>query len=344
MTYTTAAQRLAGNEPRAAFVRLCSVAFVAYCSYAICRTPLLPLLARDLGADGPMIGFVMGASTLTGIVVKLPAGAWSDVLGRRPLLVLGAIVFAVMPFTYLGAASIGMLLAIRFLHGSATAIFGPVASASLSDLAPANRRATWLSTYATVQGTGQALGPVLAGYLIVSGRYDLAFIAAGLLGVATPVVAATWPSTAAPTHTARLRVVWTAIFDVRTQPLILATSVAQAAQFMLNGMLNAFLPLFARDLFGLSPPQLGWLFALHSNVHDPGHSAPDGNVVRSHGAPIADRGGAFGMHRRRDGGRRASRDGRLLLHFAEICDAASARPATTPITAAVAPGCRTAFV
>lgn len=84
MTYTTAAQRLAGNEPRAAFVRLCSVAFVAYCSYAICRTPLLPLLARDLGADGPMIGFVMGASTLTGIVVKLPAGAWSDVLGRVP--------------------------------------------------------------------------------------------------------------------------------------------------------------------------------------------------------------------------------------------------------------------
>jgi hypothetical protein len=45
-----------------------------------------------------MVGFVAVASTLTGILLKLPAGAWSDVLGRRPLLVTGAVIFAVMPF------------------------------------------------------------------------------------------------------------------------------------------------------------------------------------------------------------------------------------------------------
>lgn len=33
-------------------VRLCAAGFVAYCSYAICRTPLLPLFARDLGEIG----------------------------------------------------------------------------------------------------------------------------------------------------------------------------------------------------------------------------------------------------------------------------------------------------
>jgi MFS family permease len=165
-------------------VRLCLAASLAYCSYAICRTPLLPLLARELGANPPMVGFVVGASTLTGIVLKAPAGAWSDVLGRRPLLVAGALVFALMPIAYLGIASLGALVALRFVHGAATATFGPVASASLSDLAPTTRRATWLSTYSTVQGAGQALGPVLAGYLIVSGRFDRAFAAAGLIGLA----------------------------------------------------------------------------------------------------------------------------------------------------------------
>ena len=30
-------------------LRLCAAGFVAYCSYAICRTPLLPLFARDPG-------------------------------------------------------------------------------------------------------------------------------------------------------------------------------------------------------------------------------------------------------------------------------------------------------
>jgi DHA1 family multidrug resistance protein-like MFS transporter len=254
-----------GTVATEAFGRLCVIGFLAYCSYAICRTPLLPLLARELGATPPMVGVVVGASTLTGILVKLPAGAWSDVLGRRPLLLLGTIVFAVMPFTYLGIASLSALVALRFVHGSATAIFGPVASASLSDLAPAGRRATWLSTYSTIQGAGQAVGPVIAGYLIASGRYDLAFVAAALFAVTTPFLAARWPAAArSAVEPQRMSQLGRGIVDVCRQPLILITSLAQAAQFVLNGTLNAFLPLFARDVLGLSASQLGWLFALQT--------------------------------------------------------------------------------
>lgn len=106
-------------------VRLCATGFVAYCSYAICRRPLLPLFARDLGAGPSMIGVVGGTSTLTSIFVKMPAGALSDILGRRPLLLAGALVFALMPFTYLGASSLAALIVLRVLHGSATAVFGP---------------------------------------------------------------------------------------------------------------------------------------------------------------------------------------------------------------------------
>jgi MFS transporter, DHA1 family, multidrug resistance protein len=268
----TMAAELAGEQtPSAsgagsALARLCAVGFLAYCSYAICRTPLLPLLARELGADAPMVGFIMGASTLTGILVKFPAGAWSDVLGRRPLLVLGAVVFAAMPFTYIGIASLGMLMTLRFVHGLATAIFGPVASASLSDVAPTDRRATWLSTYSTVQGAGQALGPVVAGYLIASGRYDIAFMVAGAVAMAAPFIAAGWPSSPSlpSPRPARLAPFVQGIVGICRQPLILMTSLAQAAQFVLNGTLNAFLPLFARDVLGLSASQLGWLFGLQT--------------------------------------------------------------------------------
>ena len=145
-------------------LRLCAAGFVAYCSYSICRAPLLPLFARELGAGPALVGFVMGASTLTGVFLKLPAGALSDLFGRRRLLLAGAVVFATLPFTYLAVSALAWLVVLRFLHGSATAIFGPVASASLSDIAPAARRGAWLSTYSTAQGTGQAIGPVVAGY------------------------------------------------------------------------------------------------------------------------------------------------------------------------------------
>lgn len=51
------------------------------------------------------------------------------------------------------------------------------------------------------QGAGQALGPVLAGYLIGAGRFDLAFAAAGLIGVGVPIIVAGWRGTmAAPSN------------------------------------------------------------------------------------------------------------------------------------------------
>ena len=263
------------DPARVALIRLCAAGFVAYCSYAICRTPLLPLFARELGAGPAMIGFVMGASTLTGIVVKLPAGALSDVFGRRRLLIAGAAVFASLPFTYLAVSTLFVLVLLRFVHGAATAIFGPVASASLSDVAPPASRGTWLSTYSTVQGTGQALGPVLAGYLIATGRFDLAFLASGLIGVAVPFIVAGWPevSRAGPasakgTPGKPARAPWQefrrGVAEVGRDRLVIVTSGAQAAQFVLNGMLDAFLPLYGRDVLGLTTSQLGWLFALQT--------------------------------------------------------------------------------
>lgn len=198
---TPVAEDLAAAAARLALIRLCAAGFVSYCSYAICRTPLLPLFVRELGAGPSLIGFVMGASTLTGIVVKLPAGALSDIFGRRRLLLAGALVFATLPFTYLAASTLLVVIVLRFAHGSATAIFGPVASASVSDIAPPGKRGTWLSTYSTALGAGQ-LGPVLAGYLIAAGRFDLAFAAAGLIGLGVPIIVAGWRGTseAGPNH------------------------------------------------------------------------------------------------------------------------------------------------
>ena len=114
-----------------------------------CRVPFHPTFVRELAVSPG------AASTLTGVFLELPAGALSDLLGRRRLLVAGALVFATLPFTYLAVSTLAWLVILRFLHGSATAIFGPVASASLSDIAPAERRGGWLSAYSTAQGTGR---------------------------------------------------------------------------------------------------------------------------------------------------------------------------------------------
>ena len=136
----------------------------------------------------------------------------------------------------------------------------------LSDIAPPAKRGTWLSTYSTAQGAGQALGPVLAGYLIAAGRFDLAFAAAGLIGIGVPIIVAGWRGTSeARSHREPWQEFKRGIAEVGRDRLVLVTSGAQAAQFVLNGTLNAFLPLYgARGARVDASPQLGWLFGMQT--------------------------------------------------------------------------------
>ena len=214
-----------------------------------------------------MVGLVVAASTITGVFLKLPAGTWSDVIGRVPLLLTAAAVFAVMPFSYLLAGSLEVLVALRFVHGSATAIMGPVMSATISDLAPPDRRATWLSLYSTIQGAGQAIGPVIAGFLIARGRYDIAFVLAGIAAFASPalIMSLRSPALAGGDLSVNHRKgLLQGVREVIAERRILVASVAHAFYFVINGTLNAFLPLFAQDRIGLGAVEIGWLFGVQT--------------------------------------------------------------------------------
>jgi len=230
----------------------------------MCRSPLLPLLARELGASPPMVGLAVAASTITGVIVKLPAGAWSDAIGRPPLLIAAAIVFAIMPFSYLTVASLTALIAARFLHGSATAMMGPVMSAAISDLAPADRRATWLSIYATCQGVGQAVGPVVAGVLIARGRYDIAFVLAGLVAAGGPWLIGTRPLRQVSRTSTATHDLGRGVREVLAERRLVVASIAHASFFVVSGTLNAFLPLFAQDRLHLDAAQIGTLFGMQT--------------------------------------------------------------------------------
>ena len=140
--------------------------FFARLSYALARSPVLPLFALYLGAGPEAIGFAVGISTVTGIFFKLPSGALSDVIGRKKTMMIGLLFFAFMPFTYLLVKDYTLLIAIRFLHGLATAIYGPVSMAVVAD----------------------AAGPILVGFLLAHHDYLFSFgvIAAALL-LAVPV-------------------------------------------------------------------------------------------------------------------------------------------------------------
>ena len=141
---------------------LCSIGFLARFSYALARNPVLPLFALSLGAGPEAIGLAVGISTVTGILFKLPSGALSDVIGRRKTMLIGLVFFAFVPFAYLLIDNYAQLVAVRFMHGFATAVYGPVAMAVVADIA-GERKGELLSWFSSVGIIGGLLGAPLGG-------------------------------------------------------------------------------------------------------------------------------------------------------------------------------------
>lgn len=261
----TPAETLQQTSARRLYLSLCATAFAAYGSYSLVRTPVLPLYARHLGLSAELVGIVVAASTLTGVLLKFPSGALSDLLGRRGLLGAGAVVFAVCPFFYLLPHTAGSLILLRIVHGSATAIFGPVMAAVISDLAPAGRRGSWMGAYSAAQGGGQAAGQLLGGTLLSLGAYHYPFLAGGVCGilalVVLPRVGTGHAATTGAPAVLRLRETMRAILSDR---MILLISLATAGQYLGNGGLTGFLPLYASEVAGLPPWQVGLLFGVQT--------------------------------------------------------------------------------
>jgi MFS family permease len=258
------------------FTSLCSVGFLARFSYALARNPVLPLFALYLGAGPEAIGFAVGISTVTGIFFKMPSGALSDVIGRRKTLLMGLVVFGVMPFTYLLITDYALLIVIRFLHGLATAIYGPVAMAVVADIA-GDKKGEWLSWFSSVTILGTLAGAPVGGFLLTyvtgsngPGLHDfrLVFLLSGLAGAAAlllGLVALRGKETVAP-HPGvlkeRLGRFFSGIKEVVSDRRVVITSNMEGLQNLTVGALEAFLPVYAVKVAGLNEFQAGLLWGV----------------------------------------------------------------------------------
>ncbi|MBI2553259.1 MAG: MFS transporter, partial [Candidatus Rokubacteria bacterium] len=241
------------------FLALVLAGFLARFGYQMARSPVLPRFAQDLGATPELIGVIVAASTVTGVAIKLPAGALSDVLGRKRMMLLGCAFFAVPPFLYPFIHSPGALLALRFLHGFATAIFSPVASAFVADLSQRGRgeRLGW---FAASSDLGSTLGPLLGGLLLFyTASYPVTYLTVGVLGLLPLLIILRLPDEAprstGSTLRARAAEFWSGIAEVVWSRAVLVASTLEAALYVGYGAFLGFFPTYARSI-GLNDAQI----------------------------------------------------------------------------------------
>ncbi|MDA8108065.1 MAG: MFS transporter [Betaproteobacteria bacterium] len=234
-----------------AFAAIVVAGTLSRLGYQMARSPVLPAFAADLGAPPEMIGAIVAASTVTGIFFKLPSGALSDVLGKKPMMMLGAAFFAVPPFLYGFVGDPWSLLVLRFVHGFATAIFSPVASAYAASLANTGRGAR-LGWFSSGNDIGATAGPLIGGFVLYfTASYAATYFAVAAIGVLTLAVVLVLPDIERRPHEGKRFAMRTAEFRqglgevLKTPPIFVAAGI-EALMYLGYGAFLGFLPIYAK--------------------------------------------------------------------------------------------------
>lgn len=276
-TITNSSEYMGGT-----FSGLCAVGFLARASYGLARTPVLALFAASFGVGPEAIGFAVAISTVTGIFFKTPAGVLSDVIGRTRTLFIGLGVFAVVPFAYMFVTSYESLVVIRFFHGFATAIYGPVVMAVVIEVS-GTKKAEMLSWFSSVTIIGNLIGAPLGGFLLtwMSGEqtpslldFHIIYGIVAALGMSSLIIAVwvmrgRWDSpqsgdgrTISTVFVQFRNGVKEILFDRR----VLLTSNMEGIQNLSVGALEAFLPIYTVFVCGFSAFEAGLLWGIQIAV------------------------------------------------------------------------------
>ena len=178
------------NAEDSIFLTLCMMGLFAILSSTMSKSPVLKPFSLSLGTPTDLTGFVAAASTIPGILVSLPAASLSDIYGRKKFLLIAGFVFASAPFLYLLITVWWQLIPVRFYHGFATAIFVPVAEASIAELFP-TKRGERISLFSSMTNVGRLIAPILGGYvlLITADNFHMLYSAVAVAGVTALITA-----------------------------------------------------------------------------------------------------------------------------------------------------------
>jgi MFS family permease len=249
---------------KAFFWVLCVMGVFAILSSTMSKNPVLKPFATSLGTPNDMLGIVASASTIPGILVSLPAASLSDVFGRRKVLLFAAFVFASAPFLYLGVNSWWTLVLVRFYHGFATAIFMPVAEASIAVLF-STKRGERISLFNSFTAVGRAAAPFLGGAILFATNesFFTLYVAVGIAGVTALVIALLFladkrtlvqQSPSAKKVTRKMFSGWKTIVQ---NTGLLGVSFVQAVQYYVFGSVEFFLVGYLTDVVKLDLLSVG---------------------------------------------------------------------------------------
>ena len=136
--------------------------------------PELPGYLSGLGGSR-YIGLIISLFTLTAGLSRPFSGLLTDKIGRKPVMIFGAMVCLVCGFLYPILGTVAGFLFLRLLHGFSTGFTPTAIAAYVSDIVPANRWGEAFGIQGVFFTSGLALGPALGSTIKLYYSYDILF-------------------------------------------------------------------------------------------------------------------------------------------------------------------------
>jgi MFS family permease len=244
------------------------IGLFAIFSTTISKNPVLPLYAKDLGADASLIGLISALSPFAGVVFSFPIGVASDRLGRKKLLNLSGLIFLCAPPMYLlVGANPWLLIPIRFFHGAATAILGPVVSAILAEKY-SSTKGEKIGLYSSATLIGRTIAPLIGGAIISNyafagfNNYQTVYVVATAAAIPVFLIILMYKDSDGKVKGAiTLSDFKQSLITFFSDRLLFATALVDLSTFFAYGALETYLPLFLQ-IKGFTAADTGIIFAV----------------------------------------------------------------------------------
>lgn len=268
-------------RPLATLAVLTALNFLNYIDRSVLFA-VQPLIQREFGRGDAEMGFLTTAFFICYMVSAPVLGYLADRYSRRPIIVIGALLWSVATLMTAVTWDFRTLLIRHTLVGLGEASFVATAPGYIADLFPEHKRGRMLSVFFMGIPAGTALGYLIGGYLGYSFGWRAPFyvvagpgllMAAAMLLLREPV-RGTYDTMTETAERATLRGL------ARNRPYWIATLGMAFMTFAIGG-LQVWMPTFLVRLRGLS--------LLHANLFFAVMTVINGVVATLAGGWVADR-------------------------------------------------------
>jgi MFS family permease len=171
------------------FILLCLVNLTLFLAFQM-LIPTLPVYVSEMGGSKTAVGLIIGIFTISAVVVRPFTGRLLDTHGRRGILLIGLAVFIVSTAAYHWAATVALVLAIRFIHGFGWGACTTAAGTAAADIIPTPRLAEGMGFFGLAATLSMTIAPAVGLYLIYNYSFGVLFAVSVALSILSLLLAA----------------------------------------------------------------------------------------------------------------------------------------------------------